>query len=151
MTEIFSDETAYRQRIVTLLGEYDVTAQSHEDKFSKYVPDLSWSGKGNDGWVEVKYTDRPPPSLSAIHHWTIGQQNWLINAGKKGSGHCYLWLGTRTGEHFIWAWHILTHVRSMDLARAGTVTAARGSDLRRLVRDFSHLIERDGPTRVTVL
>jgi hypothetical protein len=143
-------EIPYRKRLMALLEEQGISCQSHEDKFTKYVPDLSWAGHRTDGWIEVKYQERAPKTLASIHHWTMGQQNWLINAGQKGSGHCYLWLGTDE-EHYVWSWTALAKIRKSDFRNmAVKFTVVHTKSIESAAIDFGRRA-RDVLARVTVL
>jgi len=99
--KVYTGEAEYQRELVLVLEYYKLKVQVHNDVGWPSVPDLSFSGYGTDGWIEVKYLPlgmvRCP---SDIGHFTEGQKNWLNRHGKVGSGHCYLLVGS-PGDHQI--------------------------------------------------
>lgn len=71
------------------------SVQSHEDRFSIGVPDLSYGAEGVNGWIELKQLKDWPKReatkvpLKSAAHFSVEQVNWLLKRGKKG-GNCYL-------------------------------------------------------------
>lgn len=68
-------------------------AQSHEDRYSTGVPDLSFSlrdGKGN-GWIELKQVEKwgKEGSLVKPRKFTSEQINWLTKRHRYGGG-CFV-------------------------------------------------------------
>lgn len=110
-------ELKFKQRVATALFALGWRIQFHEDRIEKYIADVSWSANYVDGWFEVKYCSKLPSTLDALDHWTTGQENWLIERGRAGSGHCYLLLGSPKC-HALWPWHALKDVRSMPFKTA---------------------------------
>lgn len=108
----FHDEADYKRELIALLSGQDWLLQAHEDKLDNFIPDLSFSASKIDGWIEVKWQDKIPPSLNEIHHWTWGQQTWLERRGEKGAGNCFLLVGTPEGN-FLWHHAHLSKVRYM--------------------------------------
>ncbi len=139
----FKDELEYKHEIMSLLKGRRWSVQAHEDKISNYIPDLSFGFQRVDGWIEVKYLPRVPKSLAAIPHYTYGQQEWLINRGAKGSGHCYLWVGT-PNAHYLWRWSSLAEARVMPWAKAAGLALVE-EDLGGLCRAISAVV-RPGPS-----
>lgn len=115
-------EIDYKRHVVEALAFHGWRVQEHEDKQSNFIPDLSFSANKTDGWVEVKYCAEPPATLSQIEHWTAGQQAWLFERGRVGSGHCYLLVGT-PHWNLLWRYDVLETVRHQSFAAAiGYVT-----------------------------
>lgn len=97
----YEDEYDYQRKLQAALEAIGWKTQSHRDMFSNYIPDLSFAGGGVDGWIEVKYLPGEPSCLNDIKHYTRGQELWLRDAGAKGSGHCYLLIGTSISHTLI--------------------------------------------------
>ena len=64
--------------------------QSHEDRYSSGIPDLSYGARGVNGWIELKHikcwkgkTPVKPDKYTSI------QVNW-INKRDKKAGHCFV-------------------------------------------------------------
>lgn len=100
VTAFYHDEMDYKKSIVFALEGLRFDVQEHEDKFSRYIPDLSFASGNVDGWAEVKYCRNLPATLRNIDHFTAGQVVWLENRYKKGSGLCGLILGVRGHGHW---------------------------------------------------
>lgn len=97
----YPSEGRYQRELVSALVYFGFDVQVHNDVGWPSVPDLSFSGHGFDGWVEVKYIRSGMVECPAdIDHFTAGQKNWLNRHGKSGSGHCYLIVGS-PGNHQI--------------------------------------------------
>jgi hypothetical protein len=105
-------ELEYKHRIIGVMGALGFDVQAHEDKLYNFIPDLSFAFGGRDGWIEVKYAQRPPKTLGSISHYTYGQQQWLIDRGANGSGSCFLLVGT-PDHNFLWRWDALATARVM--------------------------------------
>lgn len=108
MDSTFKNEDSYRDRIALCLNSFGIETQVHNDSGYAGVPDLSFAGKGADGWIEVKYMPGGIPSrIPEIKHFTSDQRNWLNAMGTTGSGFCYLWIGS-PGRHVFINWkHLL--------------------------------------------
>lgn len=115
----FDDETDYQKHFQIGLEAIGISSQAHEDSISNFIPDVSFSGHGIDGWVEVKYCKKPPKTLGSIKHWTKGQEAWLKEFGAKGNGHCYLLVGVP-------GWHYLFHYSHLAKARTAPFSTATG-------------------------
>jgi penicillin-binding protein-related factor A (putative recombinase) len=64
--------------------------QSHEDKYSSGIPDLSFGIYNTNGWIELKQIkkwngDKPVKP----DHYTSIQVNWL-NRREKSGGNCFV-------------------------------------------------------------
>ena len=75
-------------------------AQSHEDKYSSGIPDLSYGSCGVNGWIELKHIKGwkgngpvKPDKYTSI------QVNWLNKRNKKG-GFCFVMVKIGT-EYFL--------------------------------------------------
>lgn len=133
-------ELEYKRDIISLFKGRGWGVQSHEDMISNFIPDLSVGFGGVDGWVELKYTAKPPKSLDSIHHYTRGQQDWLIERGKRGSGHCYLLVGT-AHYHYLWRWDVLLKVRRLPWAAAASEAVCVG-DIGEVIRALQTVVQR---------
>lgn len=85
------EEKTFKEYLIRIMGtRWDV--QSHEDKYSAGVPDLSYGAEGCNGWIELKHIIKWPfkdGTSIKFSRYTPQQVNWLISRGKKG-GHCFL-------------------------------------------------------------
>lgn len=132
-------ELKYKHELMALLRGLKFKVQDHEDMIQPYIPDLSFSFARTDGWIEVKYLPKAPTSLSAIKHYTHGQQQWLVNRGMVGSGHCYLLVGT-PDMHYLWRWSSLGAARDEPWDRA-TIRAMGDSTLAGLCRGLAAVVQ----------
>ena len=111
----YRDEADYQKAIIGSFKRYGWLLQPHRDSVSDDIPDLSFSGNGINGWIEVKYlkkvTDSPDRDLQ---HFTGGQQKWLQHHGKAG-GYCYLWVGSLP-RHLVLPWNMVHQVRTATWA-----------------------------------
>jgi hypothetical protein len=82
-------ENSFKKYLMGIMGtRWD--AQSHEDKYSSGIPDLSYGANGINGWIELKHIkswkgDRPVKP----DKYTVIQVNWL-NKRQKCGGHCFI-------------------------------------------------------------
>jgi hypothetical protein len=104
-------ETDYQKEFQDNLAMIGWPSQSHRDMHSRYIPDVSFSGNGTCGWVEVKYQNKIS-SLGKIKHYTKGQEEWLIDHGRIGTGNCFLLVGTPAG-HSLFRWDALHKIRNI--------------------------------------
>lgn len=125
------------------LGARRFETQAHEDKHERFIADVSFSGNFVDGWVEVKWCNKVPKTLDSIDHWTKGQENWLFNRGCKGSGHCYLLVGTPT-MHVLWKFGMLAQARSIPWKQAAQLAVLRVPTLQELVLGFDYVARTRG-------
>lgn len=110
-------ELEYKHELMELMRGRGFKVQAHEDMISSFIPDLSFSGAGIDGWIEVKYCRKTPATLGSISHYTYGQQEWLTSRGAVGAGYCFLLVGTPIGN-FMWGSGVLAVVRDLPWAEA---------------------------------
>ena len=113
----YRDEDEYVLHVQVELEALGWKTQNQEHESARYVPDVSFSANGIDGWLEVKYVKVLPKTLGSIKHYTKGQQQWLIDFGKAGAGHCYVLLGS-PGKHVLFKYHQLKLIRDMPLEEA---------------------------------
>jgi len=81
-------------------------AQSHEDRFSLGIPDLSYGVAGVNGWIELKQVEKYPKKSSTpidLKHFTPSQVNWLRKRGKR-AGSCFILIQITT-EYYIFSFH----------------------------------------------
>jgi len=107
----YGSEDEYQGAIVAGLEAKGWAIQVHSDENCRYIPDLSFSANGIGGWIEVKYCPQRPKTLGHIKHYTKGQELWLRMHGEKGTGHCYVLVGT-PWEHFLVRWDALKLART---------------------------------------
>lgn len=110
-------ELEYKRLLLERLRARGWHCQEHEDRQELFIPDLSIARVGIDAWVEVKYRDKLPPTLNSMKHWTKGQEDWLVNRGRTGSGHCYMLLGV-PGHHYLWWYGSFSIVRNLPIDEA---------------------------------
>lgn len=115
---MIDSEREYKAVVCNGLRALGWSIQWHEDKYANYIPDVSFGAHGIDGWIEVKFRREPPKTLGHISHYTIGQEDWLIERGQRGSGACYLLVGTGAG-------HLLLPHSALRNARTATYIAAQ--------------------------
>lgn len=59
-------------------------AQRHEDKLSPDIPDVSYTYRGNSGWVELKASSRVGEAPIAMPKLRPGQLNWMHHRARHG-------------------------------------------------------------------
>ncbi len=87
--------------------------QSHEDRFSVGIPDLSYGFDGVNGWIELKQIKewpKRPDTPAKPDKYTPEQVNWLMRRGRK-AGHCYVLVRVGSNEHFLFNWTEARDVR----------------------------------------
>ena len=104
------NESGYKRKVTSDLKARGFSIQYHEDSYENFIPDISFGAHGIDGWVEVKWLTEFPKTIDHIKHYTMGQQQWLMNRGKAGSGMCYLLIG-HPEIHMLWGWKSLADIR----------------------------------------
>lgn len=85
-------------------------AQRHEEKFGADVPDVSYSARGTDGWLELKSFRAWPVRITSKLKTarggcglTAGQVAWLRERGSAGNGLCFVLV--RVGsDHLLFHW-----------------------------------------------
>lgn len=107
-------ENIFKKYLVSLMGtRWDV--QSHEDKHSEGIPDLSYGAGGTGGWIELKQIKMFPTDDQKVikpEHFAPGQVNWLRRRGKR-AGNCFVFVKVGKKDYFLFSWE---HARSL---RAG--------------------------------
>lgn len=116
-------ERNYKMHLCGALLTAGFTAQRHEDSVSRYIPDISFAGFGNDGWIEVKMLTAVPRKFN-IKHFTRGQESWLRERGNAGRGWCYLLVVTPVNQ-WLWRWDAFRKIRDLPWNTA-TRWAAEG-------------------------
>lgn len=95
-------ENTFKKYLMRKMGtSWD--AQSHEDKYSLGIPDLSFGARGVNGWIELKQIPTWPKlehGLAKPDKYTSIQLNWLRNRNKKG-GHCFVMVKVGKDEIFL--------------------------------------------------
>lgn len=81
--------------------------QSHEDRFSEAIPDLSFGARGVNGWIELKQVKAWPKREDTKvkpAHYTSEQANWIIKRNKY-AGSCFVFVKVER-EYFLFkAYH----------------------------------------------
>jgi hypothetical protein len=80
--------------------------QRHEDRISAGVPDVSYSGWGTGGWLELKVLKRwPARKMTPVKiGLTKEQALWLRQCGKHGNGNCFILLRVGRGDFLLFNW-----------------------------------------------
>jgi len=111
-------ENALKKTLLKWMGtQWDV--QSHEDKYTHGIPDLSFGTYGKCGWIELKRVIHWPmreDTLIKFHRYTAEQVNWLRGRGKKG-GHCFVLVQVED-TYFLFSWEEARNLRN-GLTRKG--------------------------------
>lgn len=135
-----SEERAFQRQLVNYLIARRLQVQSHEDRLDLFIPDLSFSGCGTDGWIELKWCTRLPDKLDDIKHWTRGQEDWLIKTGVAGSGHCYLWLASME-YHALWNWQVLAGIRKLKMEDALRAAIVHGPTITNMINGLIRALD----------
>lgn len=143
MIGAYTNEHAFKKEVIDRMKPMGWLMQEHEDMYKKFIPDLSFAAHGKEGWIEVKYLKTQPKSLNDIKHYTIGQQEWLIERGMRGCGHCYLLVGVQDRGIFLWKWSTLRQVRKDGWADAVVMADAHGG-LEWVLRQLDAVVRRRG-------
>lgn len=105
-------ENRLKQYLVGVMGSrWDV--QSHEDRFSLGIPDLSYGIGCVNGWIELKQIDKWPvkeETLVKPKKFTPQQVSWLKKRNKKG-GHCFVFIRVNRIEYFLFRADIARELR----------------------------------------
>lgn len=137
------NEDRYRREVMAGLKGHKWKVQDHEDMFHKFIPDVSFSVGGKDGWIELKYVQKFPRTLGHIEHYTTGQQEWLMTRGAAGAGHCYLWVGT-PHLHVVWHYKHLRKIRDMPFADAFYLASVVQDDIGEVCARLAAVVQRSG-------
>lgn len=96
------NEATLRNYVRKGLRDQGVLTTHHEDMLNNGVPDLSYSGGGVHGWIELKWLEAWPKRAATpvrLPHYTKEQKHFLLSRGWAG-GRC--WLLLRVGaEHLL--------------------------------------------------
>lgn len=105
-------ENRLKKHLMAVMGtRWD--AQSHEDRYSVGIPDLSYGARGVNGWIELKRVlkwPKMPETPVKIDHLTANQVNWLKKRGRR-AGHCYILIQV-DAEYFVFPFHEARRVRA---------------------------------------
>ena len=104
-------ERTFKEYLVRIMGtRWDV--QSHEDRYSDSIPDLSYAANGVNGWIELKQIKNWPKkddTLVKPDHYTAGQVSWIKKRGRMG-GHCFVMVKV-SNEYFIFSYTCARDIR----------------------------------------
>jgi hypothetical protein len=106
-------EAALRNYVRKGLRAKGVLTTHHEDALQSGIPDLSYSGGGHHGWIELKFLKAWPKRKETpvrIAHYTEEQRHFLLSRGRAG-GRC--WLLLRVGREHL----LFNHERAQDIGR----------------------------------
>lgn len=83
-------ENTFKKYLMRIMGtRWD--AQSHEDKYSIGIPDLSFAIRGVNGWIELKQIAKYKSPTMKPAKYTSPQVNWLNRRNKHGGG-CFVFV-----------------------------------------------------------
>lgn len=136
---MYRDETAYKNALSAQLVEWGWDVQRHEDKYCRFIPDMSFAAHGADGWIEVKYLKVKAPKLFKIEHLTAGQLSWLETRARMGRSLCFVLVGTLAESILLPA----TRVRGLIGApwpRAVALARGAGPDAESTARMLNELV-----------
>lgn len=109
------NEATLRRYIREGLHKCGLLTAHHEDMLNVGLPDLSYSGNGVHGFIELKWVEAWPVRSTTplrLPHYTKEQRHWLLSRGRSG-GHC--WLLLRVGkEHLLFDHERAQHVGEME-------------------------------------
>lgn len=111
------NEATLRNYVRKKLHVRGVLTTHHEDALNTGILDLSYSGGGVHGWIELKWLEAWPKrdaTIVKIDHYTKEQKHFLLTRGRAG-GRC--WLLLRVGKE-----HLLFDHEGAQ--KVGTVTHA---------------------------
>lgn len=111
-------ENRLKQYLVGVMGtRWDV--QSHEDRLSVGIPDLSYGINQVNGWIELKQVPKWPVKAETLvkpSKYTPNQVSWIKKRNKKG-GHCFVIVRVNRKEYFLFRADIARELRK-GLSRA---------------------------------
>lgn len=97
-------ENSFKKYLVKTMGTlWDV--QSHEDRYSEGIPDLSFALRLTNGWIELKQIKAEPKTLAQIikpEKYTSIQCNWIVKRQRKG-GNCYVFVRVGKNLYYLFA------------------------------------------------
>lgn len=81
-------ENSFKKSLVRIMGtRWHV--QSHEDKYSLGIPDISFGARGVNGWIELKQARESKTGIIKPQKFTAPQINWLGRRQRHG-GNCFV-------------------------------------------------------------
>ena len=86
-------EAAFWSYLSDVMSPY-WAAQRHEDRYTKGIPDVSYSMSRVNGWIELKSVTIEPEKIVQVPHFTNDQRQWLKRHGRRG-GNCYVFIEAR--------------------------------------------------------
>lgn len=105
-------ENSFKKYLIGKMGTlWDV--QSHEDRYSNGIPDLSYGISGINGWIELKQIEIMPADLNKVikpKKYTSEQVNWLKRRGRKG-GHCFVFVKVGDRDYFLFHWTLAKEIK----------------------------------------
>lgn len=103
-------ENVFKKHLMKIMGtRWD--AQSHEDKYSNGIPDLSFGAEGVNGWIELKQIPKfKGENPVKPDKYTPEQINWIRRRGKK-SGHCFIFVKVED-RYFLFDWKFAKEISS---------------------------------------
>jgi hypothetical protein len=108
------NEATLRNYVRKGLHAKGILTTHHEDMLNAGVPDLSYSGAGVHGWIELKWLEAWPKRAATvvkIAHYTKEQKHFLLSRGRAG-GRCWLLLRVEK-DHLL-----IDHERAQDVGKA---------------------------------
>lgn len=99
----------WKKKLSPYFKKHRVDASRHEDKLMLGVPDVSFGYKGINGWIELKFLPKWPPTdktILKLRKFKPEQRNFIRKRGRTG-GHCFLMLmvGDRNPRDYVlWNW-----------------------------------------------
>ena len=107
------NEATLRNYVRKGLHAKGVLTTHHEDALNTGIPDLSYSGGGVHGWIELKWLEAWPKragTVVRIPHYTKEQKHFLLSRGRAG-GRC--WLLLRVGREHL----LFDHEQAQDVGK----------------------------------
>ena len=104
-------ENSFKRYLLRIMGTtWDV--QSHEDKYTEGIPDLSYGALDVGGWIELKQVHKPVLASTPLRpkKYTMQQVNWMTKRAKR-SGHCFIMVKVGDYDYFIFDWRDAKKVR----------------------------------------
>lgn len=144
-------ENPFKKYLVRIMGtRWHV--QSHEDKYSDGIPDLSFGMSGVSGWIELKAIPWPNtkhnPTLKPKRYTNI-QVNWINRRGKK-SGCCFVFVKVGPRDYYLfgyWNARDIKHGQTLSWYQDHCLKHWRGSVCPvELSKELTHGIEKKSAT-----
>lgn len=100
-------ENTFKKYLIRIMGNrWDV--QSHEDRYSPGIPDLSYGAGGIGGWIELKYI---PEGHRKPGKYTPEQVNWLVRRNKY-AGNCWVFVKKGKSTYILYPSEAARGIRS---------------------------------------